>query len=30
VIAAVVETFTLGSEGVERNFVPVAVVAAGM
>jgi predicted secreted protein len=29
VIGAVVETFTLGSEGVERNFVPVAGVAAG-
>jgi predicted secreted protein len=26
VIAAIVETFTLGGEGVSRNFIPVAIV----
>lgn len=30
VIAAIVETFTMGGEGVSRNFIPVAVGVAGM
>jgi hypothetical protein len=30
VIAAIIETFTLGSEGMDRNFVPVAAVAPKM
>jgi predicted secreted protein len=30
VIAAIVETFTLGGEGVSRNFIPVAIVMPAM